>query len=92
MVVDGFIAATAALAATRLAPAARAYLLPSHRSVEPGHTAVLRTLSLRPLLELEARLGEGTGAACTLPLIDAALALVHEMATFEAASVTDTGR
>ncbi len=92
VVVDGFPTSTAALVATRLAPAARGYLLPSHRSVEPGHSAVLRELGLRPLLDFEGRLGEGTGAACAMFLVEAALALLHEMATFEAAGVSDTGR
>jgi nicotinate-nucleotide--dimethylbenzimidazole phosphoribosyltransferase len=92
VVVDGFPTSTAALVATRLCPAVRGYLLPSHRSVEPGHAAVLRELGLRPLLDFEGRLGEGTGAACALFLVEAALAVLHEMASFDSAGVTDTGR
>jgi nicotinate-nucleotide--dimethylbenzimidazole phosphoribosyltransferase len=92
VVVDGFIASTAALVAVRLCPAVRGYLLPSHRSVEPGHSAVLRELALRPLLDLDCRLGEGTGAACAMALVDAALALLKDMATFTSAGVSDSGR
>ncbi len=92
VVVDGFIASAAAMAAVRLCPAVRGYLLPSHRSVEPGHGAILRDLGLRPLLDLDLRLGEGTGAACAMPLIEAALAVLAEMATFESAGVSDSGR
>jgi nicotinate-nucleotide--dimethylbenzimidazole phosphoribosyltransferase len=92
VVIDGFIASTAALLAARLCPRVRPYLLPSHRSVEPGHGTVLRELGLRPLLDLDCRLGEGTGAACVMSLIDAALAILEEMATFDSAGVSDTGR
>jgi nicotinate-nucleotide--dimethylbenzimidazole phosphoribosyltransferase len=91
VVLDGFIASVGALVATRLAPAARGYLLPSHRSVESGHRLVLRALEAQPLFELDMRLGEGTGAALAMTLLDAALKLLAEMATFETASVTDTG-
>jgi nicotinate-nucleotide--dimethylbenzimidazole phosphoribosyltransferase len=92
VVLDGFIASTAALVAARLCPALRGYLLPSHRSVEPGHGAVLRDLGLRPLLDLDCRLGEGTGAACALPLVEAAVAILRDMATFGSAGVSDSGR
>lgn len=91
VVIDGFIASVAALVAVKLVPAARDYLLPSHRSVEAGHGLVLRALGIPPVLELDMRLGEGTGAALSMTLLDAALRIVHEMATFEAASVTDSG-
>jgi nicotinate-nucleotide--dimethylbenzimidazole phosphoribosyltransferase len=91
VVLDGFIASVAALVAVRLVPAAREYLLPSHRSVETGHGIVLRALGVPPLLELDMRLGEGTGAALSMTLLDAALRILRDMATFEAASVTDTG-
>jgi nicotinate-nucleotide--dimethylbenzimidazole phosphoribosyltransferase len=91
VVVDGFIASVAALVAVRIAPAAREYLLPSHRSVEAGHGLVLRALGIPPVLELDMRLGEGTGAALAMTLLDAAIHILHEMATFEAASVTDSG-
>lgn len=92
VVLDGFIVGAAALAATRLAPAARDYLVAGHLSPEPGHRLALEELGLDPLLELELRLGEGTGAALALPLLQAAVAILTEMATFEAAGVTDAGR
>jgi nicotinate-nucleotide--dimethylbenzimidazole phosphoribosyltransferase len=88
---DGFIASTAALCATRLVPAAAAYLIASHRSVETGHRLVLQAIGARPLLDLDLRLGEGTGAALAMGLVDASLHLLHEMATFGAAGVADTG-
>ena len=67
-------------------------MVAGHLSPEPGHTLGLRALRLRPLLDLELRLGEGTGAALALPLLRAALALLTEMATFDQAGVTDAGR
>jgi nicotinate-nucleotide--dimethylbenzimidazole phosphoribosyltransferase len=92
VVVDGFIAGAAALAAVRMAPRAAGYLIASHRSVEAGHRLVLQALGTKPLLDLDLRLGEGTGAALAMPLVDAALAIAAEMATFESAGVSDTGR
>jgi nicotinate-nucleotide--dimethylbenzimidazole phosphoribosyltransferase len=92
VVLDGFIVAAAALVAARLAPEARAYLIAGHLSPEPGHRLALDELGLDPLLSLELRLGEGTGAALALPLLRAAVAILSEMATFEAAGVTDAGR
>jgi nicotinate-nucleotide--dimethylbenzimidazole phosphoribosyltransferase len=89
---DGFITSTAALAATRLDSEVGGYLVASHRSPEPGHAIVLAELGLEPLLDLGLRLGEGSGAALALPLLDAARAILVEMATFESAGVTDTGR
>lgn len=89
VVIDGFISGAAALVAVRLCPAARAYLLAAHRSAEPGHRAVLEALDLTPLLDLGLRLGEGTGAVLAMHLVDAALALLDEMATFEEAGVAD---
>ena len=89
VVVDGFIAGAAALAAVRIAPSAAGYLIASHRSVEAGHRLVLQALAAKPLLDLDLRLGEGTGAALAMPLIDAALAIDAEMATFESAGVSD---
>ena len=91
VVLDGFIASTAALVAARLVPAAGSFFIASHRSVERGHQKVLTTLGLEPLLDLEMRLGEGTGAALAMNLIDAAIAIVLEMATFASAAVTDSG-
>ncbi len=87
VVIDGFIATAAALVATELCQAARSYLIAAHRSVEIGHHAALERMELEPLFALDLRLGEGTGAALALPLLDAALALLDEMATFEEAGI-----
>jgi nicotinate-nucleotide--dimethylbenzimidazole phosphoribosyltransferase len=89
VVLDGFITGAAALAACRLAPALRPYLIAGHRSVEPGHRAVLTELGLRPLLDLDMRLGEGTGAILAMHLVEAALLLLRDMATFASAGVSD---
>ncbi len=91
VLLDGFITGAAALIAVCLCPAVRGYLIASHRSVEPGHQAILRELDLRPLLDLEMRLGEGTGAVLAMHLVEASLRIAREMATFTAAGVTDTG-
>lgn len=85
MVADGFIATAGAALAVRLRPAAGGYLVAAHRSPEPGHAALLAALGARPLLDLEMRLGEGTGAAAAFSLI--AAAALREMATFESAGV-----
>lgn len=84
---DGFIAAAAALVATTLSPDARAVLFASHRSAEPGHDVALRHLGLAPYLDLELRLGEGTGAALFVHLARAAALVYREMATFKSAGV-----
>jgi nicotinate-nucleotide--dimethylbenzimidazole phosphoribosyltransferase len=89
VVLDGFIAGAAALAAMRLAPEARHYLIAAHRSVEPGHAVVLEALGLMPYLDLDLRLGEGTGAALAIGLARAAVALMTEMATFKSAGVSE---
>jgi nicotinate-nucleotide--dimethylbenzimidazole phosphoribosyltransferase len=91
VVVDGFICGAAALTAIRIAPAAAGSLIASHRSVEAGHRAVLKAIGQRPLLDLDLRLGEGTGAALAMNLVEAALAIVREMATFADAGVSDSG-
>lgn len=88
VVADGFISGAAALVALRLAPAARDYTFASHRSAEPGATAVLRALDLDPVLELDMRLGEGSGAALTMGLIDAACRVMSGMCTFAEAGVS----
>lgn len=88
VVVDGFITTAAALVAGELCPAARSYLIAAHRSVERGHAAALEHLELEPLLVLDMRLGEGTGAALALPIIETALAVLDEMATFEDAGIS----
>ena len=87
MLVDGYICSTAALCATRLNPACRDWMLFAHRSAEPGHSAVLAALQAEPLLELDMRLGEGTGAAASVPLLRMACALHSDMATFAEAAV-----
>jgi nicotinate-nucleotide--dimethylbenzimidazole phosphoribosyltransferase len=92
VVLDGFISASAALVAARLAPALPDRLVAAHLSPEPGHRLLLEELGLAPLLDLEMRLGEGSGAALALPLIRSSLAILDEMASFEAAGVTDAGR
>ena len=92
VLLDGFISSTAALAATRIDAGVASSLVAAHRSPEPGHAHVLAALGLRPLLDLELRLGEGSGGALALPLLAAALAILDEMATFEDAGVTDAGR
>ncbi len=88
VVLDGFIATTAALLAVRLQPKTRQFMLAGHRSVEPGHAAVLEALDLEPLLSLNLRLGEGTGAALAMTVVEAAVRVLNEMATFEQASVS----
>jgi nicotinate-nucleotide--dimethylbenzimidazole phosphoribosyltransferase len=92
VVLDGFITAVAALIAVRMGPAARERLVAGHLSPEPGHKLLLDELRLEPLLDLRLRLGEGSGAVLALPLLDAAVAILAEMATFESAGVTDAGR
>jgi nicotinate-nucleotide--dimethylbenzimidazole phosphoribosyltransferase len=89
ILLDGFVTAAAALVAARLEPTIRDYFVASHRSPEPGHGLVLTELGLAPLLDLGLRLGEGSGAALALPLVQSALALFAEMATFEDAGVAD---
>jgi nicotinate-nucleotide--dimethylbenzimidazole phosphoribosyltransferase len=90
VVIDGFIAGAAAVLATAMAPAVTDYLIASHCSVEPGHRALLAHMGLRPLLDLDLRLGEGTGAALAIPLVDASCAVFNEMATFTAAAVSES--
>jgi nicotinate-nucleotide--dimethylbenzimidazole phosphoribosyltransferase len=91
VVLDGYITASAALAGVALAPGLRHFLIAGHRSAEPGHRIALEHLGLEPLLALEMRLGEGTGAALALPIIGGALRAMREMATFESAGVSGRG-
>lgn len=88
VLVDGFISGAAALAAVALCPACRDYLLASHRSLEPGHSIQLEHLGMRPVLDLDLRLGEGTGAALAMALVDAACRMLSGMATFDEAGVS----
>lgn len=89
LMLDGFIATAGALVATALAPAAGDYLIAAHRSVEPGHQTVLDFLKLKPLLNLNMRLGEGTGAALGMMLLEAGVRIYREMATFAEAGVSE---
>ena len=88
VVLDGFIAGAAALIAVGLQPLCRDYLIASHRSVERGHQAILEHLRLKPLLDLDLRLGEGTGACLGMSLVQASIKILTEMATFEEAGVS----
>jgi nicotinate-nucleotide--dimethylbenzimidazole phosphoribosyltransferase len=89
VVVDGFISGAAALVAARLHPPVREYLIAGHVSAERGHRLILEQLELSPVLDLELRLGEGTGAALAMGVIDAALRAHREMATFAEAGVSE---
>ena len=92
VVIDGFISGAAALAAARITPGTTGYMIASHRSQELGHAAALRQLGLKPLFDLDLRLGEGTGALLALPLLDAAVRILNDMATFDEAGVSDRER
>lgn len=89
VVLDGFICGAAFIAAQALCPSMANYVLFAHRSAEPGHTALLNSTGRKPMLDLELRLGEGTGAALAIALLRSAVQLYHEMATFEQAAVSD---
>ena len=91
MVVDGLIATSAALIAAALAPDARGYMIAGHRSAEPGHNAALAHLGLTPVLDLNLRLGEGTGAVLAFHIVDAAARILGQMATFAEAGVSEKG-
>jgi nicotinate-nucleotide--dimethylbenzimidazole phosphoribosyltransferase len=87
LMLDGFITGAAALVAVALQPAIAPRLIAGHRSTEPGHAVVLERLGLIPLLDLDLRLGEGSGAALAIHLVGAAVAIRDGMATFESAAV-----
>jgi nicotinate-nucleotide--dimethylbenzimidazole phosphoribosyltransferase len=89
VILDGVSAGAAALVARAIAPEVLAACIAGHRSAEPGHAAALTTLGLRPLVDLDLRLGEGTGALLALPLVQSAARVMHEVATFDAAGVTE---
>lgn len=89
IVLDGYITTSAALVAAALSPHAPHFMVAAHRSAEPGHRAALAVLGLRPLLELDMRLGEGSGAALAIPLIQGATTAMRDMATFNEAGVSD---
>jgi nicotinate-nucleotide--dimethylbenzimidazole phosphoribosyltransferase len=88
VIVDGFISTAAALIAAGLCPAAKAYMISGHSSAERGQQAMLAHLGLMPLLDLNLRLGEGSGAALCVPLLEAAVKILNEMATFSEAGVS----
>jgi nicotinate-nucleotide--dimethylbenzimidazole phosphoribosyltransferase len=89
IVIDGFISGAAALIATSLSSQVKPYLIASHRSAEQGHKIILEYLGLKPLLDLDLRLGEGTGAALGIFLVEASLRILDEMATFAEAGVSE---
>lgn len=89
VLVDGVTADAALLVAEALVPGVAGRCLAGHRSTEPGATVALEALGLEPLLDLDLRLGEGTGACLALPLVEAAARILAEMATFDSAGVTD---
>lgn len=91
VVVDGFISTAAAMIAVSLAPAAREYMIAAHVSQERGHAIMLKWLGLNPLLDLNLRLGEGTGAALAFQLVEASTRILCEMATFGEAGVSEKG-
>ena len=88
VVVDGFISTAGALVASELHPHVRDYIFAAHKSVEIGHSAMLERIGQAPILDLQMRLGEGTGGALAMGLIEAALAGLREIATFESAGVS----
>jgi nicotinate-nucleotide--dimethylbenzimidazole phosphoribosyltransferase len=91
VVVDGFISTAAAMIAVAVAPEVRPYLIAAHRSKENGHGIMLDWLGIQPLLDFDLRLGEGTGAALALPILEASLAILRDMATFGEAGVSEKG-
>jgi nicotinate-nucleotide--dimethylbenzimidazole phosphoribosyltransferase len=91
VVVDGFISSAGALAACRLCPPVKDYLFFSHLSEEAGHATFLRIFKVEPILDLKMRLGEGTGAALAMTIIEAAVKIYNQMATFASAGVKEKG-
>ncbi|MBU1998801.1 MAG: nicotinate-nucleotide--dimethylbenzimidazole phosphoribosyltransferase [Candidatus Omnitrophota bacterium] len=90
VVIDGFISGAAALIAYQLEPKTKEYMLASHCSVEKGHKVILNYLGLDPILDLNLRLGEGTGAALGINIVEAAIKILNEMATFKKAGVSES--
>lgn len=89
VVIDGFISAVAALCAVRLCPAVREYLVPSHASFERGYQLAMEAMDLQPLFQLGMRLGEGSGCPLAFQVLEAACAIINEMATFDQAGIDD---
>jgi len=92
VLIDGFISGAGALIAAGVSPNAKNYMIASHTSVEAGHKAVLEHLGLKPLLNLDLRLGEGTGAVLAMSVVEASVKIMLEMATFENAGVSQSGK
>jgi len=88
VVIDGFISGAAALIAYHLEPKVKDYLIAAHCSVEKGHKVILDYMGLKPVLDLELRLGEGTGAALGMSIVEASIKILTEMSTFQSASVS----
>ncbi len=88
VVIDGFISTAAAAIACAMEPKVKSFIFAGHRSSEPGHSALLEFIGQRPLLDLEMRLGEGTGAALAMTIIEGAAKVLNEMATFSSAGVS----
>ena len=91
VVIDGFISGAAALIAAGICPQSKDYMIAGHCSVEPGHRIMLQHLGLKPLLDLEMRLGEGTGGALAMSLAETSVRILSEMATFSEAGVAEKG-
>jgi nicotinate-nucleotide--dimethylbenzimidazole phosphoribosyltransferase len=89
VVVDGFISTAGALVAVKLQPIVKDYLFAAHRSVEKGHSVMLDMIGLKPILDLDMRLGEGTGSALAMSVIEAGVKIYNEMATFGDAGVSE---
>jgi len=89
IVVDGFISTAAAAIAFSIEPHTRCYLFAGHQSEEPGHRVLLEYIGLKPILSLNMRLGEGTGAVLAMPVIESAMCLYNQMATFASAGVSE---
>jgi nicotinate-nucleotide--dimethylbenzimidazole phosphoribosyltransferase len=89
LVIDGFISTAAAAIAFAIEPRMRGYLFAGHQSEEPGHRVLLEYIGLRPIFSLNMRLGEGTGAVLAMPIIESAMCLYNEMATFASAGVSE---
>jgi len=92
VVIDGFISGAAALIAYTVEPKVRDYMIAAHCSVERGHGIALGFLGLKPILDLEMRLGEGTGAALAMGIVDAGVKILNEMATFESAGISEKNK
>ena len=88
ILLDGFICTIAGLLAKEISPNSADYMIVTHQSVEPGHQLAISLLGKKPILDLGLRLGEGTGAAITYPIIQSATLMLKEMATFDSAGVS----